>query len=187
VTFLKVQDSHSALLEEKADADTQYTPGWCTRGLLCVAPPALDIEVCEPFAGRGHIVRELVSNGHAVHAIEKRLACEVDLLQTSARVTMGDAFGFDWGKQVVTNPPYSIVLKCVRRAVETGCYAAFLLRAGFWDNKDNSAFLDEYSPSDLIGLSPRPFSSYWAHCWYVWNGPGEGFGVIRKDDVPNAL
>ncbi len=186
MSILIVQPSEAEQRDVERDPDSVYTPGWCTRGLLDLEPPPTEV-VCEPCAGNGAIVRELVNAGYCVWAVERRESCAEELHSCGSphilHVLIADAGVTAWplpGHSVVTNCPYSNALDWVRRAVEAGGYAAFLLRAGFWDADYRAKWLEEHPPSDMLGLSPRPFGSAWAHCWWVWGGSGRGWRQIRR-------
>lgn len=104
-----------------------------------------------------------------------------------------DPIWFDPVDLVIGNPPYSLALEFLRRALQLGKEVAFLLRAGFLEARrgsDRDLFLEEH-PSDVYLLARRPRftgdggGDSATYCWCVW-GPGRGtrFCRLRAPEVP---
>lgn len=168
-------------------ADDFYaTPSWCTRAILKHLPSfkvALD-----PCAGDGAIVKEL-------RTVYGRLVRVEGIELDRERATVADAEHRDallsepWPRAdlVITNPPYSLAMEFVERAlaeVVPGGTLAMLLRLGWLSSQKRATFLREHTPSVYV-LPRRPsFTGLGTdsadYAWMVWRTGASATVVILE-------
>jgi hypothetical protein len=185
---------------QRHNDDFYATPAWCTLAILPHLVVMRDGPVLDPFCGDGAILRAVVGSGRSELDGVRGIEIDGDRAK-SAKPWVGwiacrDAFSPDhsWcitGQTVLTNPPYSLAEKAVRRALyEVGPdgEVAFLLRLAFLASAKR-ADLHRMHPSDVYVLSRRPSFTYDGktdstdYAWFVW-GPGRGgrWSILRPGD-----
>jgi len=137
-----------------------------TRAVLPWLPAGL---LWEPAAGDGAML-DVLAETHQVYGtdIEPQRAdiATANFLESDPRPgTAG----------VVTNPPYSLAMEFVERAIGFDLPVALLLPTQYLGGKDRHARLFSVNPpSDVVVVSSRMHipgvgSSQFNHAWYVWD------------------
>ena len=154
--------------------DFYETPEPCTLALLPFLPPG---PVLDPCCGDRAILRVMDADGRAPNR-------GMDVDPARAADVWCDALAVPWGWAsglVVTNPPYSLAEKFVRKALaEVGHRGtvAMLLRLPFLESLAR-VDLHAKHPSDVLIFAKRPSftgdgkTDATAYAWFVW-GPGRG-------------
>lgn len=159
-------------------ADDFYsTPEWCVDALAKVldfGPSCLD-----PCAGTGAIMRAVEKYG------ARAMGIELDHGRAAlAHAQPGDALSdapWPHTHTVVTNPPYSLAMNFVLRALrqEPPGGVAMLLRLNWLASRKRAEF-HRLCPSDVYILPRRPSFSEdgktdaTEYAWFVWRLPGAG-------------
>lgn len=132
--------------------------------------------IWEPCCGRGHLSEALVAFGHKVLStdlIDRGYGIGgVDFL----RPTPYDSLPFD---AVITNPPYSHALECVKRSIELAPVACHFLNIRFLESAKRREFFNSFSPryvcvfseripSSKNGLFPVKEKSTVCYAWFIW-------------------
>lgn len=173
------------------DKDNYPTPEWCIHRLLdeWIPRPGL---LLEPCAGDGRIIQTVDSRLRPEHfiwaALEIREECRRDLSQLARRqgrlvfqitdfLTNQDLPVDTDGTltTVISNPPYNVAEKVIRRAREVGPHAdiVMLMRIGFLASEARGAFFEEHGVPDIYVLPNRPIfvkgtSDNTEYAWYIW-------------------
>jgi hypothetical protein len=157
---------------ERGD-DLYETPACAVQALLEVEP--LPTKIWEPACGPGAIVRVLLENGHEVVA--------------------SDITDFGWGHVVrdfldlpdpqvpfpiVTNPPYQLAEKFVRKALAMSPLVIMLLRLAFLESQRRTDILENSGLARVhvfrkrlpmmhrAGWAGPKASSAMPFAWFVW-------------------
>jgi hypothetical protein len=148
---------------ERQENDNYPTPLWCVRRLL-EACPLPDGEWAEPCVGDGAIARAVKSmRGDAVtiggidirdtRESAMRAGCSwvvvMDYLERPAPAAM-EGCGV-----IITNPPFSLALPVIRKALTEAPWVAMLLRVNFLGSDERSSWLRSEMP-DIYTLPDRP-------------------------------
>jgi predicted RNA methylase len=153
-------------------ADDQYdTPEWCTRLLL---PHLQRGDVLDPCCGVGAIGKPICEAWTIRHD-----DCRVDGVELDGeRVDAALAAGyFDQVVQndyltrhkdrhyplIITNPPFSLAMPFLEKALQEADTVAFLLRLAWLASAERNAF-HRANPSDLIVLPKRPSFAKFVSC-----------------------
>lgn len=91
---------------------------------------------------------------------------------------LGDAHYDHWNEWIITNPPFSLAEKFIRRALELDKPFAFLLKSQFWHAKSRLTLFRDHPPAYVLPLTWRPDflqgakgGSPTMEClWTVWLG-----------------
>jgi hypothetical protein len=167
--------------------DFYSTPGWVTRAILPFLP--LTGDVLDPCAGDGAILREISKHTRARNLDIEPRGIELDGGRAAAceaehACKHEDALYTGWGEPslIITNPPYSLALAFVVRALKVitpqGGTVAMLLRLAWLASLERAKFHERY-PADVYVLPRRPSftgdgkSDSTDYGWFVW-GPGRG-------------
>lgn len=148
---------------ERVPNDFYVTPGWCVRALGRAVPymTQAGLEYCDPAAGDGAILKELVGGTAAVEIRDEMLqslsrACDTALI--------ADALGDDERVvdlrsdrllTVVTNPPFSLAKDFIEKWAG-GRRAAFLLRLNFLGGQGMADWWQRWRPAQIHVLPRRP-------------------------------
>lgn len=145
--------------------------------------------IWEPACGEGHISKVLQAHGYEV--------ISTDLVYRG----FGDPEPLDFLKEtldgfegdIITNPPYSVGLEFVQRALESirpGGKVAMFLKVQFLEGQKRGAFF-KYTPPRTVYISCSRLScakngdferfpdSAIAYAWYVWEKGFTGDPVIK--------
>lgn len=145
--------------------------------------------IWEPACGEGHISKVLQAHGYEV--------ISTDLIYRG----FGDPEPLDFLKEtldgfegdIITNPPYSVGLEFVQRALESvrpGGKVAMLLKVQFLEGQKRGAFFKD-TPPRIVYISRSRLScakngdferfpdSAIAYAWYVWEKGFTGDPVIK--------
>lgn len=185
-------------------SDRYLTPAWAVRAILPhVLTPTHSGAVLDPCCGDGGlltVVHEHAPKAH-LHGIEldEAYAFEAVRRLADARQDIAHADALTWdGPQwdcdlVLTNPPYSLAMDFVRRALDMMAdrerinTIAMLLRLAFLEGAKRAGFHHD-NPSDVYVLSKRPSftgdgkSDSCAYAWFVWgDGRGGSWQVLGGD------
>lgn len=95
---------------------------------------------------------------------------------------------FDW---IITNPPFSIAEKFVRKAWEYNKPFAFLLKAQFWNAVRRIPLFEECPPTHILPLTWRPDftgagGALMDMSWVVWNGKNPTsteYHILKKPEA----
>jgi hypothetical protein len=152
---------------EREAHDAYPTPPWTVWRLL----EALDLPGglwLEPCAGDGAIIRAVNEKRSDVRwaACEVRPECEPELNACGVeRVEIGDFFALpQWSipvspagpiSVVITNPPYSMAEKFVRRCCELSPVVVMLLSLHFLASRERHGWISQFVP-DVFVLPNRP-------------------------------
>jgi hypothetical protein len=155
-----------ATLKDRAD-DSYDTPAVAVHALLKVEtlPPC----IWEPAAGTGSITNILRAAGHIVMSTDIREG--VDFLM-EYRAPIGC-------ECIVTNPPYKLVDKFVRHAIDLVPMVVMLLRFNFLEGVGRSDIVDRHLARVHLFRNRLPMmhrkdwagprtSSMVAFAWFVW-------------------
>lgn len=105
---MKPKRSYAASPTKSNSYDCCQTPPYAVDPLLPFLPRSKNVVIWEPAAGKGYIVRKLESEGFSVLATD---------IQTGVNFLTDNLEGWDI---IVTNPPFSIKYKFLRRCYELG-------------------------------------------------------------------
>ena len=145
--------------------------------------------IWEPACGEGHISKVLQAHGYEV--------ISTDLVYRG----FGDPEPLDFLKEtldgfegdIITNPPYSVALEFVQRALESirpGGKVAMFLKVQFLEGQKRGAFFKDTPPRTVYisrsrlscaknGDFERFPDSAIAYAWYVWEKGFTGDPVIK--------
>ena len=167
--------------EHRNDNDYYPTPPIGTLTLLKNYP--VPERLWEPAAGRGHIAKELIRNGHKVVATDLfeyddplvDIETGVDFMTAERRDVDG----------VITNPPFkhSLPEKFIRRMLEVHKYpfVAVFCRLTFMESISRYDLFTDHPPARILVLSGRVncHEDYFdqnnglggmvAYAWFVWD------------------
>lgn len=165
--------------DHRVDNDYYPTPPIGTLSLLMNHD--VPLRIWEPAAGRGHISKELIRNGHEVVSTDL-VGYEnplVDVVPDTnfLECDMPDVDG------VVTNPPFKHNLpeKLIDRVLGRYDFLALFCRLTFMESKGRYRLFTEKPPSDVYVMSRRINCNekYWdqkngiggmvAYGWFVWD------------------
>jgi len=140
--------------------DFYETPYWCTRAILPLLPAG---RVLDPCCGEGAILDVAKEQGREAYGIELDEERAMVASQRGHAGECGDALRHSWpdAKVLVTNPPYSLAMDFILRALQwirekpQARAAAFLLRVNFISSQTRSDFHKQH-PADLHVLPKRP-------------------------------
>lgn len=169
--------------------DFYVTPPWCTRAIL----PHLGLSpaeiVLDPCCGDGAILK--VAAALPITLQLRGIEIDADRAATSKAhgfdVCHGDALfpATDWGMPhvILTNPPFSLALEFVQRALESvrsDGITCFLLRLNWLASQKRAAWMRANTPSVYV-LPRRPsFTNKGTDAtdygWFLW----------RKGDRPRV-
>lgn len=150
--------------------------------------------VWEPAAGRGHLARELRRYGYKTFASE--LHTQPGDVGTDAHLDFLSPGG-PMGRSIVTNPPFRLAEKFIRKAVELRMEKhAWLLRVQFVESARRYSLFRDHPPRRIWAFSRRvqisergleePLGGIIAFAWWVWERDFRGgteLGWIPPDAI----
>lgn len=183
----------------RVEEDFYATPDWCVRA---IAKPLLEklgslaTTILDPCAGEGAILRSLMGLGAkpglmtAIEINEARVrACRSQRVGTyhGDALTGGER---EWGrfnKLVIMNPPFSLALSFVTKAIEYqsrhGGITAALLPQGFLGSAERRHF-HRSNPCDWYQLTSRPSFCVSIKCKErPRRGPRDGGGCMYRATI----
>lgn len=171
-------------------SDLYETPPEATRTLLTIEK--VPHRIWEPACGPGAIVRVLEDNGYDVVATDLLdYRDRSDALQNEARVDfLMETRYFD--RAIVTNPPYKLANRFVRKAIADAPYVAMLLRLAFLESLGRDDILSRLSRVHVFSrrlpmmhrggwAGPRCTSSV-AYAWFIWDRAHIGPTTVHRVD-----
>lgn len=173
------------------------TPEWAARAIL--KKELLTKHVIDPCAGTGVMVRAAHDIGYSV------LACDIhnwgyDVQINNWLQSDNHVMEFADGATVFMNPPFSLAVQFVEKALELGarkivCFQRF----AWWESKTRRDFWKKNPPNRIyicsdradcwrhdIPQAQRGSGSPTAHAWFVWEKGhplGTILGHISKNDL----
>ena len=178
-------DTSSAIVgfnpnKKRTERDFYPTPKEVTLSLLEFMQIPKKYKIWEPACGQNHMVNVLRECGYEV--IGTDIQSGVDFL------TAEIPEGVDW---IITNPPFNISEKFIKRCVEHGKPFALLLKSQYWHAQRRSKLFQDNPPLFVLPLTWRPDftgqgSSLLDMMWCVWNGKnGSAFTLYKPLHKPN--
>ena len=162
--------------------DFYPTPFPSIEAFLDVFPLRGGIEVLEPGAGSGNIIKTLQKYGDfSIDAVEIRPEETEHLQQLGVNVIIGDYLSMNIGKKydlIIGNPPFNQAIEFVERSLELlkpDGMLVFLLRTAFMESDRRFSFWQkpEHQISGLYTLHARPsFTGHGtdatSYSWFIW-------------------
>jgi len=144
--------------------DYYPTPHWCFDKLpidWSIFSTAL-----EPCSGDGRIVKFLESKGLDVDWRE--ISQDMDYLTEEC----------DKVDLILTNPPFSLAIEFIEKALKESDTVIMLLRINFLGSQIRHSFWKLNSPTGMVVLSKRPsFTGTGTDCtdyaWFIWDKTGK--------------
>jgi hypothetical protein len=158
--------------------DAYMTPPEAVRALLTVE--RLPASIADPCCGDGAILNVLKAAGHIVHGAD---VMDYGWPWTLIRDYLAEPVIMN-GVGIVTNPPFRLAERFIRKAITDGChYHAWLLRLNFLESVSRRGLWRESPPARIWVSSrrlpmmhrhgwdgPRSTSNV-SYAWFVWDGP----------------
>lgn len=149
---------------ERMPEDAYPTPFWAVERLLEACPLPREGTWLEPCAGEGAIVRVVKQkHGSHHHILTVDTRDTRDALEEAgvARSSMHVGSYLDWTlprgplSVIITNPPFSLALPIIQKALTESDWVAMLLRLNFLGSAERSGWLRNEMP-DIYTLPDRP-------------------------------
>lgn len=167
--------------------DFYETPPWAVRAVCPYLPVHAGTRILDPGCGSGAILRELgaVYQENEILGLEKDHARYAACAEsTELPVEEGDFLTYEGRHDlVVSNPPYSIALEFVQKALTVAPVVAMLLRLPWLASMSRAEWHRE-NPAFVAVLPRRPsFTSdgktdATEYAWFIWGTPFGGRWVI---------
>lgn len=174
----------------RIDGDAYYTPAWCVDALLRAVPLPGGLWL-EPACGDGAIIR-------AVNEIRDDVvwrALDIKPLgfgRAQCVATVNDFLTFEFEPFAhyhvcITNPPYTLAMQFVQKALRHASVVVMLLRLPWLASQKRSAWLLEHCP-DVYVLPKRPSFTGGAtdatdYAWMVWTALPQRTGRVQILDL----
>ena len=147
---------------DRHDKDFYPTPPEVTTALINTGLIPAKAKIWEPACGDGAMVR--VFEAYGFECVGTDIQTGTDFL------TAEIPDGIDW---IVTNPPFALAEKFIRRAASFGIPFAFLLKCQYWHSAKRRVLFRDIRPSRIFPLTWRPDftgqgSSLMDVEWVVW-------------------
>jgi hypothetical protein len=167
--------------------DCYETPTCATEALLRAEPVPLD--VWEPAAGRGAIVRVLRDRGHTVVASD---IADYGFRLHFCRDFLGEIGAPAGVEAIVTNPPFKWADEFVAHALELCPRVIMLLRLAFLESERRSGILESRGLARVHVFRKRlpmmhrdgwdgpKTGSGMAFAWFAWNRDHKGPASINR-------
>jgi predicted RNA methylase len=128
---------------QRIEHDIYETPAWCVRRFLeRVRLPAG--RWCDPCAGNGAIVRAVRRKNIEWSVVELRRECAEPLRAFCVEPVIGDYMQTDTESDVIiTNPPFSLAMPFVQKALGEADHVAMLLRVNFLASAERAELEDD--------------------------------------------
>ena len=131
-------------------SDLYPTPPEATEALLMHLNLPHNTRIWEPACGEGHMANVFIRNGYQTIATD---------IEDYAYGTSGidflraDAQPCDW---IITNPPFKLAERFIRRCAEHKKPFALLLKSQYWNAKIRYQLFHEIQPTEILPLTWRP-------------------------------
>lgn len=172
--------------------DFYPTPLPAIQSFLDSYPIGWGIEVLEPGAGSGNIIKTLQLYGDfKIDAVEIRQEEAENLQQLGVNVIIGDYLSMNIEKKydlIIGNPPFGQAIEFVEKSLgllKPGGRLIFLLRTAFMESDKRFSFWQqpEHQISGLYTLHARPsFTGHGtdatSYSWFIWE-PGSRRQTIK--------
>lgn len=130
---------------QRNKSDYYPTPPEATTALMDFLHLEKNNVIWECACGQNHMVGVMRSMGYEVIG--------TDILTGTDFLTADVPDGVSW---VITNPPFSLSEKFIRRCIEIGKPFALLLKSQYWHAKKRLGLFRENPPTYILPLSWRP-------------------------------
>lgn len=172
--------------------DFYPTPISTIETFLDVFPLRGGIEVLEPGAGSGNIIKTLQKYGDfSIDAVEIRPEEAQHLQDLGVNVIIDDFLSMELGKKydlIIGNPPFNQAIEFVEKCLgllKPGGRLIFLLRTAFMESDQRFEFWqqEDHQLAGLYTLHKRPsFTGHGtdatSYSWFVWQ-PGSSHQTIK--------
>lgn len=149
--------------KKKIEGDRYYTPRWIVDQCMQIVLPEVVGEqrthrIIEPCAGTGRFVDGLRRKYPAATIIANDLFEDGRTWPAADIQTYVDYLGGRrWEADLlVTNPPFSLALEFIKRALTDTIAVVVLVRQGFLASAARAAFFREHPPAHVFLLANRP-------------------------------
>jgi hypothetical protein len=174
---LRINASHT---HAERGLDCYWTPPEATRALMRIE--RLPKSIADPCCGTGAILDVLKASGHIVYGSD---IVNYGWPHAVVRDYLAEPVEMN-GVAIVTNPPFRLAEKFIRKAIAEGCgYHAWLLRTNFLESIGRLPLWRDHPPNRVWFSSrrlpmmhregwagPRATSNQ-AFAWFVWDGSQE--------------
>jgi hypothetical protein len=155
--------------------DVHWTPPELALALARIEQ--LPKAIADPCCGCGNILEALRPLGHVVHGAD---VVDYGWPHTVIRDFFSEPIEMN-GVGIVTNPPFPLAEKFIRKAISDGCtYHAWLLRVNFLQAVKRMRLFQDYPFARLwisshrfemhrVGYEGRKTSSNQSYAWFVWD------------------
>ncbi len=152
--------------------DSYATPEWCTRLLL---PYLQRGDVLDPCCGAGAIAKPVFEAWGGPHDVYLSIdGIELDDSRVNAaleagyfdQVVQNDYLTRPKGRHyplIITNPPFSLAMPFLEKAMQEADTVAFLLRLAWLAGVERSTFHQQH-PCDVVVLPRRPSFAKYVSC-----------------------
>lgn len=160
--------------------DFYPTPDEVTVALLRFLEIPEGSTIWEPACGHGDMVRTMQRHGYNVYGTDIQYG--VDFLQAEL-----PRMETSW---IITNPPFFLADKFIKRCIFHERNFALLLKATYWNAKSRQRLFEENPPHFVLPLTWRPDftgqkASLMDMIWCVWYGKNEiGYSLFKPLEKP---
>jgi hypothetical protein len=175
--MLRINNAHT---HSERGLDCYWTPPEVTRALMAIEK--LPVSIADPCCGSGAILDVLKAAGHIVHGAD---IADYGWPHTVIRDYLAGPVEMN-GVAIVTNPPYRLAERFIRKAISDGChFHAWLLRTNFLESTGRMPLWRDHPPSRIWfsgrrlpmmhrhGWTGPKTSSNQAFAWFVWDDSNE--------------
>lgn len=172
--------------------ENEYYPTPAIGTLCLLRNHDVPNKLWEPAAGRGHIAKELIRNGHEVIATDL-FSYDDPMVPITSGIDMTTAPRMDVDG-VITNPPFKNNLpeKLITRSLEYHEYSflAMFCRLTFMESARRNSLFKKHPPSNIYVFSERincneryfdkkhGIGGMVAYAWFVWDSRNKGKTVL---------
>jgi len=141
--------------------DFYPTPSWCYEKLPI--DWSMFTTALEPCEGDGRITQFLRAKGVDTKGFDIQTGTNYLTTETTENYDL-----------ILTNPPFSIALDFIDKAIEEANTVIMLLRLNFLGSQKRNAWFVENEPTSLFVLSKRPSftgkgTDSTEYAWFVWD------------------
>lgn len=136
--------------KDRHKADYYPTPDQCTQALIDFLGIPRSQVIWECACGDGFISKVLQKNGYKVISTDINHYGFEDSVED---FLLSDGKECDW---IITNPPFSLADKFIRKAISLGKPFAMLLKSQYWHSKKRFALFQQHKPKFVLPMTWRP-------------------------------